>query len=93
MDGLDSDERSKVVKLWKKIWEAKVPSKIQILVQRPSRECYLTQDRVKFVSNLLCPLCEEADETSFHAIRQCKMAMEVYEHRRSQKCDPMSIKI
>ena len=80
-ENASQDERE--VKLWKKIWATKIPSKIQICAWR------ITHNFLPVLANLfkkricsltICPLCGLHEKTTIHAIRQCNFASEVWVH-------------
>ncbi|KAL6200741.1 hypothetical protein ACLB2K_030522 [Fragaria x ananassa] len=67
------------VKLWHKIWDAPVPSKVKICGWKaaanilPSRS-RLSQRGIDIDIDTHCPLCDEEVETPIHALRDCAHA-------------------
>lgn len=69
-----SREPNRERKLWTRIWEGRVPPKVNVFVWKLAKYILPTR-RAKFVRKMevgdCCQLCDREPETSFHATASC----------------------
>ncbi|KAM7504776.1 hypothetical protein LguiB_003680 [Lonicera macranthoides] len=66
---------------WKQLWETQVPSKVKNFLWRACKGCLPVSMNLvaRSVSvSLLCPLCNEDDESTIHALVSCPKARQVW---------------
>ena len=74
-------QRKEVTQLWKKIWAARIPNKVQMLAWRISHDFLPVMTnlfRRKVSTQLLCPLYGMSKETALHALRYYMKASDVW---------------
>ena len=77
----NGNQREIMGRFWKKLWKAKVPSKIQLCIWRSAHDLLpvlVNLNKRKVCLQKTCPLCGADEETTFHAIRTCKVASKVW---------------
>ncbi|KAL0286137.1 UNVERIFIED_CONTAM: putative mitochondrial protein [Sesamum calycinum] len=76
-----SDGRPRYKKLWKSIWQAKVPNKAKVFMASDS-QCppNRVQPQTKNAAHeeIVCPFCTDTDETIIHALLHCCFARQVW---------------
>uniref|UniRef100_A0A803QHS0 Uncharacterized protein n=1 Tax=Cannabis sativa TaxID=3483 RepID=A0A803QHS0_CANSA len=60
--------------VWKWIWKSSIHPRISILLWRILNEALPTKDRLKFVVDKECPLCNESCENGLHLFKECNFA-------------------
>ncbi|KAK4398115.1 putative ribonuclease H protein [Sesamum angolense] len=66
-----SDGRPRYKKLWKSIWQAKVPSKAKLFIWRAIRNALPTAANLRRKmphEEIVCPFCTDTDETIIHTL-------------------------
>jgi hypothetical protein len=76
--------------LWRKIWKLAIPGKIKHFLWRAYHETLPTNHQLhrrKIRSSSLCSICDQKEETTYHAIWQCPLARNTWAliHGRLQK--------
>ncbi|KAL0293788.1 UNVERIFIED_CONTAM: putative ribonuclease H protein [Sesamum calycinum] len=76
-----SDGRPRYKKLWKSIWQAKVPNKAKVFMWRAIRNALPTASNLRRKmphEEIVCPFCTDTDETIIHALLHCCFARQVW---------------
>ncbi|KAK4403141.1 putative ribonuclease H protein [Sesamum angolense] len=76
-----SDGRPRYKKLWKSIWQAKVPSKAKVFIWRAIRNALPTAANLRRKmphEEIVCPFCTDTDETIIHTLLHCCFARQVW---------------
>uniref|UniRef100_A0A803QD31 Reverse transcriptase domain-containing protein n=1 Tax=Cannabis sativa TaxID=3483 RepID=A0A803QD31_CANSA len=60
--------------LWKNIWKQGLQFRLSFMIWRASMGCLPTRDRLGFVEDKLCPVCEANLETTVHIFWECHCA-------------------
>jgi hypothetical protein len=71
--------------MYNKIWSARVPPKVQVFTWRLSQEGSVTLTNRKsrgFERQATCQVCNREDESSYHAVVQCPMAVSLRKEMR-----------
>ncbi|KAL0456254.1 UNVERIFIED_CONTAM: LINE-1 retrotransposable element O protein [Sesamum latifolium] len=74
-------ERLDLKKLWKNIWQYKVPNKVKIFSWRAIRNILPIGGNIKKTLRLTeigCPFCDSEEETGIHILQQCSFARQVW---------------
>jgi hypothetical protein len=76
--------------LWRKTWKLAIPGKIKHFLWRAYHESLPTNHQLhrrKIRSSSLCSVCDQKEETTFHALWQCPLARNTWAliHGRMQK--------
>uniref|UniRef100_A0A2N9HFR8 Reverse transcriptase domain-containing protein n=1 Tax=Fagus sylvatica TaxID=28930 RepID=A0A2N9HFR8_FAGSY len=76
--------------LWRKTWKLAIPGKIKHFLWRAYHETLPTNHQLhrrKIRSSSLCSVCDQKEETTFHALWQCPLARNMWAliHCRMQK--------
>ncbi|XWS19204.1 hypothetical protein CRYUN_Cryun32bG0111000 [Craigia yunnanensis] len=77
----NGNQKEKLVRFWRKLWAAKVPSKIKMCLWKMSHDflpvlANLFKKRV--CTQITCQLCGSENETVIHAVKNCSIASEVW---------------
>uniref|UniRef100_A0A803PTE2 Reverse transcriptase n=1 Tax=Cannabis sativa TaxID=3483 RepID=A0A803PTE2_CANSA len=60
--------------LWKKVWGKKVHYSHSVMIWRAVMGCVPTRDRLDFVGDKSCPLCDGSSESALHIFWECHCA-------------------
>ena len=74
---------------WHKIWQLKVPNKVQIFIWRfihNSLPLHRTLKRRRIKTETLCPMCNKLDEDCGHLFLECKELGSVGERCTWRSC-------
>ncbi|KAM6584214.1 hypothetical protein CsatB_011216 [Cannabis sativa] len=77
INGEDGQDGDVAATFWKKFWAVKSPPKMKNMVWRACQGCLptMTQLRTRHVAvSLVCPVCNNHEETIFHALVSCPAA-------------------
>ncbi|KAF4347137.1 hypothetical protein G4B88_026984 [Cannabis sativa] len=61
-------------KLWKKVWGKEIHFRHSVMIWRVIMGCIPTGDRLSFITEKNCPLCDGACESAFHIFWECHCA-------------------
>ena len=67
--------------MWKKIWAANIPSKIRVFIWRVCHgiiPVFTKLHQWHIDVQTTCPRCQRKEETTIHALRDCKNAEDVW---------------
>ena len=89
--GVEHSMVRKEKKFWNRIWRMNVPPKVRNFVWRACNDILPTRAnlyRKKILTDPLCSICGQTDETVGHALWECPMARNVWAmtQGRLQKC-------
>ncbi|KAF4355271.1 hypothetical protein G4B88_018237 [Cannabis sativa] len=61
-------------KLWKKVWGKEIHFRHSVMIWRVIMGCIPTRDRLSFITEKKCPLCDGACESAIHIFWECHCA-------------------
>ncbi|XVF12134.1 hypothetical protein REPUB_Repub08aG0088300 [Reevesia pubescens] len=79
----NAETRLQEQKIWTRVWNGTIPTKIKVFSWRATREflpVFWNLWKMRVVDHPICPRCLREEETCLHALRNCSTVIDTWTH-------------